>query len=746
MLLAAIPGLAQLDQNCTISVLNRNIQVAPNGTWVLSNVPANQGRVRARATCIQSGITRFGQSDLFTVPLNGTINLQPIIFGPISPIPSLLTLTATPTSITTVGATSQIKAIATYPDNHTADVSASATGTTYTTSNSAVATVSADGVVRAVSNGVVIITAFNEGTSGSTQVTIGIPPQITITSPLPGATVTQGGIVPITAQVVGGATVLAVSFSINGRIEFTTTTAPYIFNFSVPTGVSSFTLGASVRDVAGATATAPVVVVMAVPDPLTTVTGNVVDPSNVPVAGASVNCLGITGTSAVGGSFSIPGVPTARGSIVCFASFIVGGLALTGSSAAVAPVLGGATNVGPIKLSSLSSRGTDFWLAFQDYYLGNGAQLFIMTETSANYTVSGTGFNVTGAVTASTPATIAIPNSFQITSNQAIETKGIHLTSDAEITATFFYPQAATNDTYLAIPTALLGTEYLAVAFQGNIVSPGSEFVVLGTQANTNVTIVPTCLSQSGTAAGSTVTVTLNQGQTYQYLCSGSGDVTGSQITSDKPISVIAGDGCVDVPTGSSACDILSEMMFPVATLYGSDFYTAPFPGNGFDLIRVVAARDNTTITADDGVSPVTFVLNRGAFREIQTKRPSHYTSDKPITVVQFSVGISIAGIGDPSSMQILPTNAFRNSARFYSPSGFSQGNFAVIVAPTAAVSTVALNGVPVTGFKPLPGGSYQYAVTPVVTAQSVVTSSQPVGVYAIGFTSAGSYAHPTTF
>ena len=245
--------------------------------------------------------------------------------------------------------------------------------------------------MRAVSNGTVIITAFNEGTSGSTQVTIGIPPQITITAPLAGATVTQGGTIPITTQVTGGATIIAVSFTINGRIEFTTTTAPYIFNFTVPTGVSSFTLSATVRDSSGATATAPTVAIMAVPDPLTTVVGTVVDPSNIPAGGALVNCLGVTGMTGVDGSFSIPGVPTANGTIVCFASYLAGTATLTGSSAAASPVLAGTTNVGQITLSSLSSRGTDFWLAFQNYPFGSGAQLFILTEASANYTVSGAG-------------------------------------------------------------------------------------------------------------------------------------------------------------------------------------------------------------------------------------------------------------------------------------------------------------------------------------------------------------------
>src|SRR5436309_8260861 len=88
------PLFAQLNENCTVSVLNRNTQVRPDGTWILTNLPVNQGRVRARAICTFSGITRFGQSDLFTVPLNGSVTLQPIIFGPVTPIPDSLVLTA----------------------------------------------------------------------------------------------------------------------------------------------------------------------------------------------------------------------------------------------------------------------------------------------------------------------------------------------------------------------------------------------------------------------------------------------------------------------------------------------------------------------------------------------------------------------------------------------------------------------------------------------------------------------------
>ena len=70
-----------LNENCTISVLNRNVQAKPDGSWVLPNVPANFGPVRARATCIVDGRTISGESAPFNVPANGVVNVPQIIFG-----------------------------------------------------------------------------------------------------------------------------------------------------------------------------------------------------------------------------------------------------------------------------------------------------------------------------------------------------------------------------------------------------------------------------------------------------------------------------------------------------------------------------------------------------------------------------------------------------------------------------------------------------------------------------------------
>jgi hypothetical protein len=87
-LLAAVPSHAQLDQSCTVSALNRTAPVDANSIWGLTNVPAGTGQVRVRAACVENGTTRYGQSDPFTVPVNGTVMVSDTSFASPVPIPS----------------------------------------------------------------------------------------------------------------------------------------------------------------------------------------------------------------------------------------------------------------------------------------------------------------------------------------------------------------------------------------------------------------------------------------------------------------------------------------------------------------------------------------------------------------------------------------------------------------------------------------------------------------------------------
>jgi len=167
--LFALPGSAavMLDQNCVVSVLNRNTNVNPDGSWVLPNVPANFGLVRARATCVNNGVTTAGQSDPFSLGANQTVNLPHIPLGNTTPIPNSLTLTAPNTNLTNVGQSVQMTATATFTGAPSRNVTAASSGITYRSTNNQIASVTVDGLIIAGNtSGTAIIQASLEGTQG----------------------------------------------------------------------------------------------------------------------------------------------------------------------------------------------------------------------------------------------------------------------------------------------------------------------------------------------------------------------------------------------------------------------------------------------------------------------------------------------------------------------------------------------------------------------------------------------------
>ncbi|MBL8238946.1 MAG: carboxypeptidase regulatory-like domain-containing protein [Bryobacterales bacterium] len=163
---AAICAYGQLNQNCTVCVLNRCVRANADGSWVLPNIPAGFGQVKARATCEQGGVTTSGESAFFRLDANTAVNLPEIVIGSASQIPISLTLAPSAPALSTIGQTVQLTVTANYPNNTTANVTAATTGTNFTSSNPAIASISANGLITAVSSGTVIIQANNDGATG----------------------------------------------------------------------------------------------------------------------------------------------------------------------------------------------------------------------------------------------------------------------------------------------------------------------------------------------------------------------------------------------------------------------------------------------------------------------------------------------------------------------------------------------------------------------------------------------------
>jgi hypothetical protein len=295
-----------------------------------------------------------------------------------------------------------------------------------------------------------------------------------------------------------------------------------------------------------------------------------------------------------------------------------------------------------------STAGTDFWLVFAAS-VGSSAEAVTLNisgdvNTSGTVSIPGLQFTQNFSVTAGQATTVTIPTNVVMRSTDQVESKGVHVTAQAPITihALDFVPFA--SDGFTALPTTSLGTDYVTVGYQdgsfgaslGGVTAGGGEFSVVATQDNTTVTITPS--ERDGRfghhPAKVPYQIALNQGQTYQLQnLNGSttdarqngtdGDLTGSIITSDKPVAVVSGHECAFVPANVGFCNLLEEQI-PPTDLWGKNFVTMPLATRqtGGDFFRVVAAHDGTSLQIN-GAQAAT--LNRGGFFDVSLAQPFIY-------------------------------------------------------------------------------------------------------------------------
>jgi hypothetical protein len=319
----------------------------------------------------------------------------------------------------------------------------------------------------------------------SIQDRAGIPPVVSITSPAAGSAVIEGSALPINGQATDDVQVASVDFLVNGVTVFTDSVAPYQFSFTVPTGITSLTLGAKAFDIGGNVGTANDVRVNVIPDPGTTVIGRVIDRNGAPISGANVTTIGqrsaLTGAD---GAFSIVGVPTIAGDIVVDAQVILNGLQFRGRSASVPPVVGGITSVGDITVrrgklyGSSSIQGT------------NPGSLFIIDKDTGVATLVGNPSNTPNGL-----SDVSVdPATGTVYAIHGAATRGAELLTLDSDTAAVLTRVPVTNPF-----RSLSGSDALAHDFSGNLYAGGwSQGRLLRINPSTGVVISDLDVTNSG--------------------------------------------------------------------------------------------------------------------------------------------------------------------------------------------------------------------------------------------------------
>lgn len=392
------------------------------------------------------------------------------------------------------------------------------------------------------------------------------------------------------------------------------------------------------------------------------------------------------------------------------------------------------------------SLGKDFWLTFTKNYAQTPTlSLFISAPraTSGTVSVPGLGFSQNFAVTPGTVETVVVPPGAQLSRGNSgtPENVGIHVTAADEVSVYGLNRIQFTTDAYLGLPVNVLTNRYVVLGFPAQF-SP-SQFGFVATEDGTEVTYVPTANTTSGVTAGTPKTTTLNQGEALAVSAT-SGDLSGSVITSTKPIAVFGGQECADVPdTGTQYCDYLVEQI-PGTSTWGKSYLTQPLAlRTKGDTFRIVAAEDNTSI-ALNGAPPVT--LNAGQVHQQNIEGQASITADKPILMAQYSNGTTFDGVvSDPFMMLTIPTEQFMSEYTFSTPAAGFPKNFVNVVTPTSAVGNVTLDGAPVAAgaFTPIGATGFSGASLELSTGSHTMASDRPFGVYVYGYATDDSYGYP---
>jgi hypothetical protein len=146
--------IAELDESCIITILNRNAQIQSDGTFGLGNIPVPQGAFRARIVCEEENGVRKAQSAFVEGVQNGETDLGEIFITEAEDeIPVFLAITSPATTLTPQANGAQLVTTGTLPDGLEIDLTLANSGTYYISSNPSIATASADGFVLAQSSG-----------------------------------------------------------------------------------------------------------------------------------------------------------------------------------------------------------------------------------------------------------------------------------------------------------------------------------------------------------------------------------------------------------------------------------------------------------------------------------------------------------------------------------------------------------------------------------------------------------------
>lgn len=359
-----------------------------------------------------------------------------------------------------------------------------------------------------------------------------------------------------------------------------------------------------------------------------------------------------------------------------------------------------------MKYVSTGNAGTEFWVTFPPSYqeesqgAANAIVVYVASPVSQPVTVEvpGKGYFETKMVKANDVVEFRFtPSSaepyYKKWNAKAPPEKvyaqcGVHISAQSPIVVygmtRFWY----TSDGFLAVPVSKLGTDYIIASYpQYTAIGSGHKLPslsnIVAAYDNTTVTFTmggtTGSITTGGLKPGQSSQWTLNAGDVLCFANDDDGqDISGSRVVSDKPVGVVSGNQCANVPQMIYSCDFIDEMELPIKT-WGKEYHVTPIKSRLFNsVIRVFAHPDYKDVKVyRDGVEWKTLSnksrLEGEAFFEERaadgSPRPVIITASAPIYVVLYNTGQTDDNVtSDPFQMVLTPVEQYQTEITFATP------------------------------------------------------------------------------
>jgi hypothetical protein len=411
-----------------------------------------------------------------------------------------------------------------------------------------------------------------------------------------------------------------------------------------------------------------------------------------------------------------------------------------------------------------ASSGRDFWLAVPSLVASDIIRLNITAVQSCDVTVAftATGDTLRRSLVTGERWEITIPkDQIMLDFTEYVSNKSIHLTGTAPVTANVTSDAWFVTESYCALPTLALGFDYLAMSFPSVAYPAGSTqhnnaggfIAVIATQDGTEIRITPTVMTASGNGPGFTYGVSLRKGEIYQMIPKVPflTDLTGTHITSNKPVGVYSGHRQVQVDS-LDASNPLMEQMVPTVD-WGKKFYSLPLHIGLPGYYSVLASRAGTEVRVN-GLKVAT--LGAGASRLLKAEGTAIIEASAPVMVAQFTTTFPATrreADGDPSMMILNPVESYSESFLWGTPAFtpreklvpsdtsetkldtafIPMQQYALITAPASSRGAVRLDGANVNFDISYNDAAYYSAIVPLNPGAHQVSAPAPVDVQLFG-------------